>query len=123
MDLLDPKNPLNLNDSSWLIYTEDISTLPQYIGKEAKVKKAYITQGVQVEGSVTNSVLFTGAVVGKGAKVVDSVLMPGAVVEEGATVTRALVAENVRIGKKVKIGSKTSEEIALVAKSVKGGTK
>jgi glucose-1-phosphate adenylyltransferase len=123
MDLLDPKNSLNLNDSSWLIYTEDVSTLPQYIGKEAKIKRAYITQGVRVEGSVTNSVLFTGTVVGKGAKVIDSVLMPGAVVEEGAIVTRALVAENVRIGKKVKIGSKNSENIELVAKNVKGGTK
>jgi glucose-1-phosphate adenylyltransferase len=122
MDLLDPKNPLNLNDSSWLIYTEDVSTLPQYIGKEAKIKCAYITQGVRVEGSVTNSVLFTGAVVGKNAKVVDSVLMPGAVVEEGAQVTRALVAENVRIGQKAKVGSKTSEGIELVAKNVKGGT-
>lgn len=123
MDLLDPKNELNLNDSSWLIYTEDISTLPQYIGKEAKVKKAYITQGVQVEGSVSNSVLFTNAVVKKGAKVIDSVLMPGAVVEEGAVVTRALVAENVKIGKRAKVGSKTSENITLVAKNVKGGNK
>ena len=123
MDLLDPKNSLNLNDSSWLIYTEDVSTLPQYIGKEAKIKKAYITQGVRVEGSVTNSVLFTGAVVGKGAKIIDSVLMPGVVVEEGATVTRALVAENIHIGKKAKVGSRNSENIELVAKNVKGGTK
>jgi len=123
MDLLDPKNPLNLNDSSWLIYTEDVSTLPQYIGKDAKIKKAYITQGVRVEGSVTNSVLFTGAVIGKGAKVVDSVIMPGVVIEEGATVTRALVAEGVRIGKRARIGSKNSENIELVAKNVKGGTK
>ncbi len=123
MDLLDSKNSLNLNDSSWLIYTEDVSTLPQYIGKEAKIKKAYITQGVRVEGSVTNSVLFTGAVVGKGAKIIDSVLMPGVVVEEGATVTRALVAENIHIGKKARVGSKNSENIELVAKNVKGGTK
>ena len=123
MDLLDPKNSLNLNDSSWLIYTEDISTLPQYIGKDAKIKKAYITQGVRVEGNVTNSVLFTGAVVGKGAKVTDSVLMPGVVVEDGATVTRALVAEDVRIGKKARVGSRNSENIELVAKNVKGGTK
>ena len=123
MDLLDPKNSLNLNDSSWLIYTEDVSTLPQYIGKDAKIKKAYITQGVRVEGSVTNSVLFTGAIVGKGAKIVDSVLMPGVVVEEGATVTRALVAENVHIGKKARVGSRNSENIELVAKNVKGGTK
>ena len=123
MDLLDAKNELNLNDSSWLIYTEDVSTLPQYIGKNAKIKRAYITQGVRVEGSVTNSVLFTGAVVEPGARVVDSVLMPGVVVGEGATVTRALVAENVHIGKKVKVGSKNSEEIKLVAEDVKGGTK
>ncbi len=123
MDLLDPKNSLNLNDSSWLIYTEDVSTLPQYIGTEAKIKKAYITQGVRVEGTVTNSVLFTGAVVGKGAKVTDSVLMPGVVVEEGATVTRALVAENVHIGKKARVGQRNSENIELVAKNVKGGTK
>ncbi len=122
MDLLDPKNSLNLNDPTWLIYTEDVSTLPQYIGKDAKIKCAYITQGVRVEGSVTNSVLFTGAVVGKDAKVTDSVLMPGVVVEEGAQVTRALVAENVHIGPKAKIGSKTSESIELVAKNVKGGT-
>ena len=123
MDLLDPKNELNLNDSSWLIYTEDVSTLPQYIGKDAKVKNAYITQGVRVEGQVTNSVLFTGAVVGPGAKVIDSVLMPGVVVEEGATVTRALVAENVRIGAKTKVGQRNSENILLVAKNVKGGNK
>ena len=122
MDLLDPKNSLNLNDPTWLIYTEDVSTLPQYIGKDAKIKCAYITQGVRVEGSVTNSVLFTGAVVGKDAKVTDSVLMPGVVVEEGAQVTRALVAENVHIGPKAKIGSKNSENIELVAKNVKGGT-
>ncbi|SHN53666.1 glucose-1-phosphate adenylyltransferase [Butyrivibrio hungatei DSM 14810] len=123
MDLLDPKNELNLNDSSWLIYTEDVSTLPQYIGKDAKVKRAYITQGVQIEGSVTNSVLFTGAVVKQGAKVIDSVIMPGAVIEEGAVVTRALVAENVRIGKKAKVGQKNSENIILVASNVKGGNK
>lgn len=123
MDLLETKNELDLNDSSWLIYTEDVSTLPQYIGKNAKIKKAYITQGVRVEGSVTNSVLFTGAVVANGARVVDSVLMPGVVVEEGATVTRALVAENVHIGRKAKVGSKSSEEITLVANDVKGGTK
>ncbi len=97
--------------------------LPHDVGKDAKSKNSYITQGVRGEGSVTNSVLFTGAVVGKGAKVVDSVIMPGVVIEEGATVTRALVAEDVHIGKKAKVGSKNSESIELVAKNVKGGTK
>ena len=120
MDLLDKKNPLNLNDPGWLIYTEDVTSPPQYIGPEAKVDNAYITQGCRIEGEVKNSVLFTNVVVEPGAKIIDSVLMPGAYVEAGAVVTRALVADNVRIGKKAVVGSADSENILLVAKRVKG---
>ena len=57
---------------------------------------------------------------GVGAKVIDSVLMPGAVVEEGAVVQRALVAGGIRIGKGAVVGDSGSENIALIAKRVKG---
>ena len=120
MDLLDKKNGLDLDDRTWTIYTEDVPTLPQFISKEASIKRAFITQGCIVEGEVQNSVLFTGANVGPGAKVIDSVLMPGAVVEEGAVVTRALVADQVKIGSQAVVGSADSEHIELVAKNVKG---
>ena len=120
MDLLRPNNELDLNDRTWKIYTEDVTALPQYISADAVVKNAFITQGCVVEGEVKNSVLFTGAKVGAGAKVIDSVLMPGAVVEEGAVVTRALVADGVQIGKQAVVGSADSEHIELVAKRVKG---
>ena len=120
MDLLDSNNELDLNDPTWKIYTEDIPALPQYIGPEAKITKAFITQGCIAEGEVRNSVLFTGARVGKGAKVIDSVLMPGVVVEDGAVVQRALVAENVTIGAGAVVGSADSEHIELVSKRVKG---
>lgn len=120
MDLLDKKNGLDLDDHTWKIYTEDVLVLPQYVSSEASVKRAYITQGCMIEGEVRNSVLFTGAKVGAGAKVIDSVLMPGAVVEEGAVVQRALVADGVKIGSNVTVGSADSEHIELVAKNVKG---
>ena len=120
MDLLDPGNTLNLDDHTWKIYTEDVTALPQYIGPNANINVAYITQGCRVEGDVTKSVLFTNSQVCPGAKVIDSVIMPGAVVEEGAVVTRALVAPNVHIGKNAVVGSKDSAEITLVAKRVKG---
>lgn len=120
MDLLDRKSGLDLDDRTWKIYTEDIPTFPQYISEEADVKNAYITQGCVVEGEVKNSVLFTGAKVGAGAKVYNSVLMPGAVVEEGAVVNRALVADNVKIGSQASVGDADSEHIELVAKNVKG---
>ncbi|MBO6133783.1 MAG: glucose-1-phosphate adenylyltransferase [Lachnospiraceae bacterium] len=117
MDLLNT-NELNLADHTWKIYTENKIALPQYIGPEAKVNCAYITQGVEVEGEVTNSVVFTDAKVGKGAKVVDTVLMPGAIVEDGAKVTRALVADNVVIGKNAVVGSADSQNILLVSENV-----
>lgn len=120
MDLLDKNNELDLNDSTWKIYTEDAVALPQYIGPDAEIDRAFITQGCVIEGSVKNSVLFTGARVGAGAKIIDSVLMPGAEVAEGAVVQRALVADNVKIGKEAQVGSADSEHIELVSKRVKG---
>ncbi len=120
MDLLSPDNELDLSDRTWTIYTEDVTALPQYIGTEAKIQNAYITQGCIIEGEVTNSVIFTGAKVRPGAKVIDSVLMPGAVVEDGAVVVRALVANGITVGKGALVGSAGSEHIELIAKRVKG---
>ena len=120
MDLLDTNCELDMNDSSWRIYTEDVVGLPQYIGANANINRAYVTQGCVVDGELSNSVLFTGAKVGTGAKVIDSVLMPGVVVEDGAVVTRALIADGVVIGKGAVVGAADSAEIALVAQDVKG---
>ena len=120
MDLLDGNNELDLGDSSWKIYTADVTTLPQYIGTNADIKRAYITQGCVINGEVKNSVLFTGAKVGDNAKVLDTVLMPNSIVEEGAVVTRALVADGVTIGKGAVVGNADSENILLVAADVKG---
>lgn len=120
MDLLDKNNELDLNDPSWKIYTEDVSEPPHYIGPDAQINRAFITQGCVIDGEVKNSVLFTNSKVGKGAKIIDSVLMPGVEVAEDATVIRSLVANNVKIGKGATVGSADSEHIELVAKRVKG---
>ena len=120
MDLLSKNNALDLNDSSWKIYTEDVTALPQFVGADADIDRAFITQGCVINGTIKNSVLFTGAKVAAGAKVIDSVLMPGVEVDEGAVVTRALVADKVKIGKNAVVGSADSENIELVAKRVKG---
>ena len=120
MDLLNANNELDLNDASWKIYTEDATTLPHYVGPDAEIQRAFITQGCTIEGIVKNSVLFTGAKIGAGAKIIDSVIMPDAEIAEGAVVTRALVADGVKIGKDAVVGNADSEHIELVAKNVRG---
>ena len=120
MDLLDDNNELDLGDDTWKIYTEDVTTLPHYVGANAKINRAFITQGCVIDGEVKNSVLFTGAKVGADAKVIDTVLMPNVVVEDGAVIHRALIADGVHIGKGAVVGNPDSENIELVASDVKG---
>ena len=120
MDLLDKNNALDLSDNSWKIYTEDVTTPPHYIGPNAEIKRAFITQGCVIDGEVKNSVLFTSTKVMSNAKVYDSVLMPGAVVEEGAVVHRAIIADGVKVGKNAVVGDPNSEHIELISKRVKG---
>ena len=46
MDLLDAHNELDLNDSSWKIYTEDATTLPHYVGPDAEIQRAFNYTGM-----------------------------------------------------------------------------
>ena len=118
MDLLDQNCDLDLDDPTWKIYTEDAVALPAYIGPDADIDRAYITQGTSIDGYIKNSVIFTGATVGKGAKIIDSVLMPNVCVGDGAVVTRALVADDVKISAGAVVGSADSEEITLQASDI-----
>lgn len=120
MDLLADTCELDLNDSSWKIYTEDVTTPPHFVGADAVIKNAYITQGCTIKGEVTGSVLFTNVKVGKNARIIDSVLMPGVIVEDGAVVIRTLVADGIRIGKGAIVGSADSTSIVLAAEDVEG---
>ncbi len=120
MDLLSSKNELNLNDPNWKIYTEDVATVPHFVGPEAKVNNAYINQGCLINGEINNSVLFTNVKVFEKAQVNDSVLMPNVEVGEGAIINRAIVAEGVSIAAGAVVGSADSESIELVSKNVRG---
>lgn len=117
MDLLTENSALDLGDQTWKIYTEDLNTLPQYIGEDAEIGKSYITQGCVVHGKVQNSILSTNCRVEERAQVIDSVVMPGAVIGEGAKVIRCIVAEDVEVEAGTVLGSADSEHILLVAKT------
>ena len=54
MDLLSSNNELDLNDPDWKIYTEDVATVPHFIGPKGKVNNAYINQGCVINGEINN---------------------------------------------------------------------
>lgn len=106
MDLLNPKEPLDVWDSSWKIYSRTAGLPPHYMGKAAKVENSIVTEGCVVEGELESTVLFSGVKVGFDAVVRDSVVMPGAVIEDGAVVQYAIIAEDAVIKKGAVVGAR-----------------
>lgn len=98
MDLLGQKPVLDLDDDNWRIYTRNAVMPPHYVSLTAQVTNSLVSEGAVVEGTVTNSVIFSGAHVQKGAVVKDSIIFPNAVVGKNATVEKAIVGENSLVG-------------------------
>ena len=74
-----------------------------------------VTEGCEVYGAVSHSVLFAGVKVEEGAVVVDSVVMPGSVIKKNAIVRRAIVGERSVVGEGADVGEGGQSEIALIA--------
>lgn len=127
MDLLSPKSGLNLTDDSWKIYGRNNGAPPHYTSKEAKVTHSLVSEGCEIMGNVSESVLFSDVTIHKGATVEYSILMPGAVVEPGAVVRYAIVAENAHICENAQVGASPSDGevenwgVAVVAADVRIG--
>lgn len=127
MDLLSPNSGLNLADDTWKIYGRTTGSPPHFTAKGAQVNHTLLSEGCEIAGEVSESVLFSDVRVEKGAKVEYSILMPGAVVEEGATVSYSIVAEGAVIAKGAVVGEHPSEAnqgnwgVAVVAAGVRIG--
>lgn len=106
MDLLNPGTSLQLDDPKWKIYSRTRAYPPHYVAKTAVVQNSLISEGCYVAGEVLDAVLFSGAVVEKGAIVRDSVIMPNAVIKSGAIVQYSIIAENAVIGRNAKVGER-----------------
>ena len=108
MDLLASGNDpgdLNVFDRAWRIYSRPNSAPPHFVGEDAHISHALVSEGCEVYGSVENSVLFSGVIVGANARVKYSIVMPGAVIEEDAVVEYAIVAEDAVIKKGAHVGA------------------
>ncbi len=125
MDLLSPNSGLNLSDDSWKIYGRTTGSPPHFTASGSKVTHTLLSEGCEIAGDVSESVLFSDVKVGKGANVEYSILMPGAVIEEGATVRYSIIAENAVIGKNATVGGSPKDEgewgVAVVAEGVRIG--
>lgn len=104
MDMLAPAL-IDLYDRSWPIRSRSPIKPPHYIGENAEIRHSIVTEGCDIRGKVSNSVLSNSVSVGEGAVVNYSILMPGCEIGENAVVEYSIIGENAVIGKGAAIGS------------------
>ena len=96
MDIALDKKELNLydGDMSNRIYTEDVYSVPQYVGKKGSITRSIANQGAIILGHVDSSVVSTGVTIESDAKVTRCVVMENAIIKKGAKVHNAIIAPN-----------------------------
>lgn len=104
MDMLAPAL-LDLYNRSWPIKSRSPIKPPQHIGENAEISHSIITEGCDIYGKVSNSVLSNSVTVEDGAVVNYSILMPGCKIEKGAIVEYSIIGENAVIGENAAVGA------------------
>ena len=94
MDIALDRMELNLydGDPTNRIYTEDVYSVPQYVGKKGSITRSIANQGSIILGNVDSSVISTGVTIETDAKVTRCVVMENATIKRGAKVHNAIIA-------------------------------
>ncbi|WEG13831.1 glucose-1-phosphate adenylyltransferase [Pullulanibacillus sp. KACC 23026] len=105
MDLIEEKPAFDLFDPNWKIFAGNANHPPQYIAKEAKVRRSLVNEGCVIYGEVNHSVISYNVRVGKGSVIKDSVIMPGASIGENVRIEKTIVGSQAVITDGQCIGS------------------
>jgi glucose-1-phosphate adenylyltransferase len=98
MDLMDRNISKAIFNKDRPIYTKVRDEAPAKYGIDAKVNKCLIADGCIIEGEVTNSILFRGVKIGKGAVVRNCILMQDTDVGDKAELQYIITDKNVKVG-------------------------
>lgn len=108
MELVDIVPDFNLYEEYWKIYTNSKAMPPQYLSPESEIEKSIISGGSEIYGKVYNSVIGSRVTIGRNTVVRDSIIMDDTVIGADCELEKAIIAENVRVGDQVRMG--TGEE-------------
>jgi glucose-1-phosphate adenylyltransferase len=95
---------LDMYDPEWKFYTKSEDLPAVKISRTASIKKALLSNGAIVSGTVERSVLSPGVIIHQGATVINCVLLNGVRVREGAYLENCIVDKHCDIGANAKVG-------------------
>ena len=120
MDLLHDNPELDLYERDWKIYSVNPNQPAQFIAPSAQLKQSLVNEGCQIYGSVENSVLFQGVVVGENSSLKDSVIMSSTKIGNNVSIERTIIGEESIIEDGCKIGQpgEGQEGITVIGENV-----
>ncbi len=96
---------LDLYDPNWKIYTKSEDLPPVKVGENAKISTSLISNGCRIDGTVEESVLSPGVIVGKGSIVKHSVILNDVVIGDNCKIEDTIIDKNTVIGDNSVIGT------------------
>lgn len=97
MEVLRSKDCIDIFDSEFRVFSNDIVQTPHYVGAEAKIENSLISNGCVVLGEVYNSILAPGVYVGEASQIRDSIIFHHAKIGADSYIERAIIGEKTEI--------------------------
>lgn len=88
LELLDQKTKIFFDDEDWQVLTLDAQRIPAYIAGAANAKNCLAGTGSKIYGSFSRSILSSGVVIEKGARVSDAIILPNVSIQTGVDLRR-----------------------------------
>ncbi len=109
MDLLGENSILRGSDRDFHVYSRRTTRTPQFVGRGAMIRNSVLSEGTEIRGTVTDSVLSEGVTVESGAEVSHSVIMSDVRIGRGARVYYAIVDSEAVIEDGAVVGNKAGD--------------
>ena len=104
MDLLGPKQALDLDNRRWPIYSSWLECPPAYV-VDSKADNSYICQGARISGAIVeNSILGRSVIVEPGSVIKDSIIMDYSRIGKASKIKKAIIDRYNNIPKNSRIG-------------------
>lgn len=97
LKMLNEDNFKDFNDPNWPIYTRTNDSAPTIYLKGGSTQRTFVSNGCQIAGDVTNSIIGRGAKIGKNATVDNCIILPDAQIGDNANLCNVIVDKGARI--------------------------
>ncbi|MDE5759269.1 MAG: glucose-1-phosphate adenylyltransferase subunit GlgD [Allobaculum sp.] len=113
MEMLQERNMAFFNDPNWPIYTRTNDSPPTIYLGNGTAESALISNGCEISGTVTDSILGRGVKVGAGAMITNCLILPGVEVGENVMLTNLIVDKDAKLIHKTEISGYESEPLYI----------